>query len=64
MSSDTPRTDAEVEAGVSTCDFNQLVNPDFARTLERELAAMMKERDALRAELDRINAMIIVRTHP
>ena len=43
--SNTPRTDADYALhGGSVC-------PEFARILERELAAVTAERDALRADL-------------
>jgi hypothetical protein len=45
----TPRTDGMIETSPDK-PF------DFARTLERELATVTAERDALRAELDHIRA--------
>jgi hypothetical protein len=52
----TPRTDSEVfEAFINTGLEGQfiVVESDFARQLERELAATQAERDALKADAER-----------
>ena len=49
MESDTPRTDAENY--IYDIGFDKWVSIEFARELERELAAANKMRDALRSEL-------------
>lgn len=60
MQSDTPRTDANVwvtRVEVDDPEFGlvvveeHVVDADFARQLERELAALVAERDALREQL-------------
>ena len=51
--SDTPRTDA-AEQFVSY--FGWQVHADFVRDLERELAAVTRERDEARAEVERLRA--------
>ena len=63
MSTPTPRTDAanrfnECEGGMFMTPEGIYVEADFARTLERELAAVTKERDQLRAELARARQTI------
>ena len=49
---DTPRVDCQ---SVYNADCEQWVNINFARQLERELAAMTKERDALKANILQIH---------
>lgn len=51
MSTDTPRTDAEIEENKKLFGWAVCEAP-FVRTLERELTAMTAERDALRAALE------------
>ena len=46
MESDTPRTDAE--NWIRDMGFEKWVSIDFARELERELAAAIKQRDEAR----------------
>ncbi len=50
--SDTPRTDSY------TAQFGWVVPADFARILERELAAVTAEWDAARASVDKLAAMV------
>ena len=57
--SETPRTDAAIEyfqklQGDGYCTREETVDPDFARELERELAAVAKERDELRASANKM----------
>jgi hypothetical protein len=57
MSAPTPRTDARIWPYM-TFDENELVPAYFARTLERELAALSTERDQFRAEVERLTKQI------
>ena len=52
MSTPTPRTDAEVYAGLSSFQ----VDADFARALEREVSQLTDALDMMRAEFQRIIA--------
>jgi hypothetical protein len=56
----TPRTDAyEYKAGWAAANYGEPWKPmDFARELERELAALTAERDQLRAEVERLTKQI------
>lgn len=49
--SDTPRTDAATKTYIWNGVKHIFVEADFARQLERELAAVTAERDVLRADL-------------
>jgi len=52
MNTPTPRTDAAVK--LTFAAGHNTVCPNFARTLERELAALTAERDQLRAEFEKL----------
>lgn len=58
--SDTPRTDAEASDGWSGDVL--CVSEDFARTLERELAAAIRERDTAKRRANKIAAETLVVT--
>ena len=55
MSTPTPRTDANAGCLI---DSEEVVPADFARELERELTALTAKRDQLRAELERVYALV------
>jgi len=57
--SDTPRTDANEIKTIDVYGIMEFVDVDFARALERELAAVTKERDGLQKSFNVVNSRMI-----